>query len=82
MNSLLVKARIFWPCLIGRKLNSLKSGEVIQVVIVYGVVLIHGVVLVHGVDLIGVDEEQAGPTEMGSKAVQVVIVDGEQAGLP
>ena len=70
MKSLLAKAQTFWSCLIGRKVNSLKSGNVVQVVIVYEVVL------VQGVDLIGVGEEKAGPPETGSEAVQVVIVCG------
>ena len=65
MNSLLAKAGTFWSCLIGRKLNSLKCGKVIQVVIVDKVV-----------GLIGVDKEQAGPLETGSKVNQVVVAYG------
>ena len=85
MNSLLAKARSFWSCLLWRKLNSLKSGKVVQVVVANDVAV-----------LIGVDEEQAGPPETGSKAVQVIIaygvvlvhgvdlvgVDDKQSGLP
>ena len=54
-----------WSCLIGRKLNSLKSGKVVQVVIANEVVV-----------LVEDDKEQARPPEMGSEAVQVVITYG------
>ena len=58
-----LKTRTFWSRLIERKLNSLKRGEVDQVVVVLGVV-----------GLRRVDEEQAGPPE--SEVVQVIIVCG------
>ena len=66
-NSLL-KAQTSWSCLIGKKFNSLKRGEVVQVVVVFGVV-----------DLRKVDEEQAGSPET---VVVDYGVDEEQAGLP
>ena len=50
MNSLLAKVQTFWSCLIRRKFNSLKRGEVVQVVVTDGVV-----------GLGRVDEEQVGP---------------------
>ena len=65
--------------LIGRKSNSLRRGEVVQVEVAFGVV-----------GLRRADEEQAGPLETGSKVVQVVIAEGvvglvgvndEQSGL-
>ena len=48
----LLKVRTFWPCLIGRKFNSLKRGEVVQVVVADEVV-----------GLVGVDDEQSGSPE-------------------
>ena len=53
-----LKARTFWSGLIERKLNSLKGGEVVQVVVALGVV-----------GLRRVDEEQSGSPEMSSMAV-------------
>ena len=47
-----LKARTFWSQLIERKLNSLKRGEVVQVVVAFGVV-----------SLRRVNEEQAGSQE-------------------
>ena len=61
--SLLVKAQTSWSCLKERKVNSLKRGKVVQVVIADEVV-----------GLRGVDEEQAGSPETGSEAIQVVVV--------
>ena len=51
-NSLLAKARTVWSCLIGRKLNSLRSDEVVQVVDTNEIV-----------DLVRADKEQAKPME-------------------
>ena len=51
-----IKARTSGSCLLERKLKSLKSGKVVQVVIADEVV-----------DLRGVDEEQARPLEKGSE---------------
>ena len=48
----LLKARTFWSCLIGRKFNSLKRGEVVQVKVTFGVVCLRRV-----------DKEQAGSPE-------------------
>ena len=79
---LCLKARTLWLRLIGRKLTSLKRGEVVQVVVGFGVV-----------GLRRVDEEQARPPETaeGCKAVHVVVakgvvgfvgVDDKQSGSP
>ena len=54
-----LKVRTFWSRLIERKLNSLKGGEVVQVVVASGVV-----------SLRRVDEEQAGSRE---KALRLII---------
>ena len=49
---LCLKARTFWPRLIERKLNSLKRGEAVHVVVAEGVV-----------GLVGVDNEGSGSPE-------------------